>query len=430
MNRLLIYSLIMVAMFPLSSWILKYFFKNSFCYRIVIVSVVNTIIIAISALLAAEGVYQLYWAIPIWIALLCISCYTLLKMIKEPLEILVQKIEQLSNGDINVNFEVKQNDEIGRIGKALRNHIAKLDEVILNIHDTTESMVNASSELSNNSQLMSQGASEQASSTEELSSSMEEMLSNIQQNTENSKRSEQIASSVVKELKLTSQAFEESLKSIKEISEKITIINDISFQTNILSLNAAVEAARAGEHGKGFAVVAGEVRKLAEHSKTAADEIQKLSSESINNTEHFTNLFNKIIPDIYETTKLVQEIAAASAEQNAGSNQINNAILQLNQVTQQNAASSEEMTTHSEQMESQARQLEEMVSFFKLKKRNKTFAFTSPSKKMPKVSYENLVQKNKQTVDKTIFSKEREKFKNFNINLSNNAHLDNDYERF
>jgi methyl-accepting chemotaxis protein len=157
----------------------------------------------------------------------------------------------------------------------------------------------------------------------------------------------------------------ESFDSIRTIAEKITIINDIAFQTNLLALNAAVEAARAGEHGRGFAVVAAEVRKLAERSKLAADEIENLSKNSLKITEKTRESLDALVPEIKKTSQLVQEIAAASIEQNSGADQINSAIQQLNTVTQQNAASSEEMATSAEELASQAESLKDTVSFFK-----------------------------------------------------------------
>jgi len=153
---------------------------------------------------------------------------------------------------------------------------------------------------------------------------------------------------------------------MKDIADKIKIISEISFQTNILALNAAVEAARAGEYGKGFAVVASEVRKLAERSKIAADEIDHLSKSSLGMTQETGQILEQLIPEILKTSKLVQEIASASVEQNSGADQINSAIQQLNNVTQQNAATAEQMATSSEELYSRAEQLNELVSFFTL----------------------------------------------------------------
>ena len=195
---------------------------------------------------------------------------------------------------------------------------------------------------------------------------MEEMSANIQQNTDNAQETEKISLSATEKVKEGYKSAAISVNAMKEIAEKISIINDIAFQTNILALNAAVEAARAGEHGKGFAVVAAEVRKLAERSKIAADQIDQLSKNGVEISQKAGKQLEEVVPEIEKTAKLVQEITAASFEQNSGSNQINNAIQQLNQITQQNAAASEEMATSSEELAGQAEQLKNIISFFKL----------------------------------------------------------------
>jgi methyl-accepting chemotaxis protein len=196
---------------------------------------------------------------------------------------------------------------------------------------------------------------------------MEEMAANIQQNTENAQQTEKIALNAAEAINKVNEASEQTLRYMQDIADKVSIIGEIARQTNILALNAAVEAARAGEHGKGFAVVAAEVRKLAERSQVSAVEIDSLTKNSVRATEESGKLLAAIAPEIGKTAKLVQEIAAASMEQNSGADQVNNAIQQLNQVTQQNAAASEEMATSSEELASQAQQLLEMISFFKLK---------------------------------------------------------------
>lgn len=282
----------------------------------------------------------------------------------------VEFSKKVAAGDLTATVDVYQKDEIGELADSLRNMVEKLKDIVENIQNGADSISGAGFEVSSASQQLSQGASEQASAAEEVSSSMEQMAANIQQNTDNAQQTEKISLTVSQGVQRVGSTSKESLESIKNIASKISIINDIAFQTNILALNAAVEAARAGEHGRGFAVVAAEVRKLAERSKIAADEIVALASKSVNITDEASELMGNLVPEIEKTSKLVQEISAASIEQNAGSEQINSAIQQLNQVTQQNAAASEELATSSEELSSQAEQLKELISFFKVDNKN------------------------------------------------------------
>lgn len=298
--------------------------------------------------------------------------FLITRMISKPIIQGVGFARNLADGDLTVEMDneiIDRKDEVGQLASAMQNMVQKLKEVIGSVMLGSDNIASASMQMSSGSQQMSQGASEQASSAEEVSSSMEQMAANIQQNTDNAQEADKISQKVQEGVKKVGTASQDSLVSIKNIAEKINIINDIAFQTNILALNAAVEAARAGEQGRGFAVVAAEVRKLAERSKIAADEIVALSSKSVDVTENASELMNGLIPEIERTAKLVQEIAAASMEQSSGADQVNTAIQQLNQVTQQNAAASEEMATSAEELSSQADQLKEIVGYFKIDNR-------------------------------------------------------------
>ncbi len=272
--------------------------------------------------------------------------------------------KHIASGDLTVQLNIDQKDEIGELAKALSQMLEKIREVVALIRSGAEIIASASSQISEGAQQLSQGATEQAATTEEISSSMEEMVSNIQQNAENSRQTERISGKAAESMVEMSTIGRESFDSIKTIAEKITIINDIAFQTNLLALNAAVEAARAGEHGRGFAVVAAEVRKLAERSKAAAEEIQNLSRNSLKITETTRISLESLVPEIQKTSQLIQEITSASIEQNAGAEQINSSIQQLNMITQQNASSSEEMAIGAEELSSQAKGLNEAVAYF------------------------------------------------------------------
>jgi len=293
--------------------------------------------------------------------------YYMLGGMVKPIIVLSELADEVSAGNL---VEVKQanlsDDEVGALFSSFKKMVDTLRDVVVNITTSSEQIANASGELNVNSQQVAEGANEQAAAAEEVSSSMEQMAANIQQNTDNSKQTEKIALSASEAIKKGNEGAMMSVSSMRKIAEKVSIIGDIAFQTNILALNAAVEAARAGEHGRGFAVVAAEVRKLAERSKIAADEINHLTEEGVRFSEEAGKKLEAIVPEIQRTAQLVQEITAASLEQTAGADQVNGAIQQLNMVTQRNAATSEQMATSAEELSSQAQQLNDIVGFFKI----------------------------------------------------------------
>jgi methyl-accepting chemotaxis protein len=288
------------------------------------------------------------------------------RSITRPIKEAVDVANSLANGDLTVSVVAKTRDETGQMMRSIANMVEKLKQVVGEVMGAANNVAAGSQELSSTAQQLSQGATEQAASAEEISSSMEEMASSIRQNTDNALQTEKIAIKSSVDAKEGGKAVVHTVEAMKEIATKIGIIEEIARQTNLLALNAAIEAARAGEHGKGFAVVASEVRKLAERSQAAAGEISGLSSRSVAIAEQAGEMLNQMVPDIQRTSDLVQEITAASREQDSGADQINTAIQQLDQVIQQNASASEEMASTSEELTSQAEQLNEAISFFKV----------------------------------------------------------------
>lgn len=242
---------------------------------------------------------------------------------------------------------------------------------VVNSIEVSSSNVSAGSEqISSSSEELSQGANEQAASVEEISSAVEEMTATIRQNADNAGQTERIATKSATDARESGEAVRHTVQAMKNIAEKISIIQEIARQTNLLSLNASIEAARAGEHGRGFAVVASEVQKLAERSQVAAAEISELSGSSVSIAEKAGEMLQRLVPDIQKTAELVAEINAASGEQANGAQQINTAIQQLNSVVQQNASSAEELAATAEELSAQTVHMQEAINFLKTGLRN------------------------------------------------------------
>lgn len=360
--------------FTLLFVVLRLLFKKSILFKISMSTGSAMILVAfLSGLVAKLGAIHNAWVFPLQVLIGTAAYVYVAKVIKRPLNQIITNIDSLSEGNLNSEVDptlLSRNDEIGVLARSTKKTNEKLDEVVNQISQSATQLEMAGAQLSMSSQELSTGANQQASSTEEISSSMEEMASNIEQNSSNAQITNSLSTKVHTDINSVKNAAEKSVVAVRDIANKINIINDIAFQTNLLALNAAVEAARAGEHGRGFAVVAAEVRKLAERSRLAANEIMVLSQTSVKHTEDSGKLLLELIPEINKTSNLVEEIATSSLEQRNGANQINNAIQQLNNITQKNASASEELASSAEELSAQSGALIDAISFFSVKKEN------------------------------------------------------------
>lgn len=280
------------------------------------------------------------------------------------IQCITQITTRLSEGELNLQAQCNSNDEFGILAKSVNKMIEHLKDIVSTIHLNSQRFVTESNDVKGISHQLAEDANKQASVAEEVSSSMEQIKSNIENNTENAKQAERISISTTKTLGEVVSATKISIDSIKLINQKITIIEEISRQTNILALNAAIEAARAGEYGRGFSVVAAEVRKLAERSGIAANEISEISDRSVDLSINASQKLEELVPEIEETVNMIKEIANASVEQNYGIEQINTAVVQLNDITQHNAQTAEELSNAANQLAEQSDELRKSIAFF------------------------------------------------------------------
>lgn len=282
-----------------------------------------------------------------------------------PLKSVMEGVKALTSGDLTKEIKVKSKDEFGILAKLFNEFINKMSNVIGDVKNSSVTLVTASKNIDTVVQGMSQASNEQAASVEEFASSMEEMAATIQQNTDNAKTTDGIAQKTSQTAEHGGEAFTKTVSAMQMISEKINIISDIADQTSLLALNASIEAARAGESGKGFTVVANEVRKLAEKSQTAAQEIIKLSTDGVEIANNAGTLMEEMLPDIKQTADLVQDITSASEQQTSGVTQINSGVEQLNEVTQQNAMSAQDLSITADTLKQDAEKLQNQMEFFK-----------------------------------------------------------------
>ncbi|MGC2772893.1 MAG: methyl-accepting chemotaxis protein, partial [Candidatus Sulfotelmatobacter sp.] len=288
------------------------------------------------------------------------------RSITTPIQHAVEHAQRIAAGDLTREIEITNRSETGQLQLAMQEMSGRLSGIIRDVREGSAAVASAAQQVSASSQNLSQGTSEQAASVEEMSSSLEEMNASITQNADNSRQVEQAAAKGALSAEESGTAVKETVEAMKQIAAKISVIEEIAYQTNLLALNAAIEAARAGDQGRGFAVVAVEVRKLAERSQLAAQEIGGLAGKSVSVAERSGRLLTDLVPSIKKTAELVQDVTAASTEQSSGVTQINQAMAQVDTVTQRNASSAEELSSTAEELAAQSEQLQQLMTFFRI----------------------------------------------------------------
>jgi methyl-accepting chemotaxis protein len=284
----------------------------------------------------------------------------------QPLIEIIGVTRQLQDGHLHDRLAIKRRDELGDLADQVNSVVDKLANVIGRIRQMIGSVSSASNELNSNAHQLAQGSEQQAATLQEIASSLQNVDASVGRNAQHARDTARMANDASAQAEKGGEAVRETVVAMREITQKILVVDDIAYQTNLLALNAAIEAARAGTHGKGFAVVAGEVRKLAERSQAAAQQISDLAKKSVAVAENAGSLLDRTVPMIRSTSDLIQEIAAASQQQMAAIREINVGVSQLEEVVQQNATASHELSATATSLASQSSTLQHEVDFFQL----------------------------------------------------------------
>ncbi|QSQ20004.1 HAMP domain-containing protein [Pyxidicoccus parkwayensis] len=312
-----------------------------------------------------------------------VASWLLTRSLTLPLQSAVAVAERIASGDLRERVKVDGRDELTRLLQALDNMAGRIREVMAQVRSEADGLSSASGHVAATSTSLSQGTSEQASAVEETTASLTQMTVAINQTAAHARTTEQMAQQGAKDTELGGAAVTQTVQAMRAIAEKVLLIQELAYQTNILSLNAAIEAGRAGEHGRGFAVVSTEVRRLAERSQGAAREIASLVSNSVATSERAGERLGMLVPSIRKTADLVQEVATTASEQATSVGHVSRAMGQMSVVTQQNASAAEELAATSKQLAGQASTLLRLLGLFQLPERRETPAASTPREQTP-----------------------------------------------
>jgi methyl-accepting chemotaxis protein len=368
MNDFVKVTLVVLCQIPLGILVMRLIFGKSIMYIVSFWTVMFILFWGFLYFIIGKlGFNNIYWVTPFGIAVGIFMYLHINNLLTKPLNKSIDLVKQISEGELNLGLtESKLRNEFGKLNNAVKQLDEQLSVIMCHINKGAQQITSASGQLVSSSQQISQGATEQLSSSDKVLATIEMMAEKIKITTQNSIENEKITRKVDEGINQFALISGESLRAIQEIALKISVINDIAFQTNILALNAAIEAARAGENGKGFSVVAAEVRKLAEHSKVAANEIIQLTNKNVSKSQEANRYLDDLVPAIDTTYKLVKEVTVASKEQNEDIGQVNLFIKQLDQVTAKNIDSAKLITSNAKDLSQQAIDFNKTISYFKI----------------------------------------------------------------
>ncbi len=400
---------------------LKHTFKKSVLVKIgLIIAGILSVSIFLIKLPIGHSFLHIVIVLPLCVFLICMGVKYIHNELIKPLQEIKKAIQSVTDGKLNVeiNEDLKlRDDEFGEIATLTDEMTTKINEIIESIIQISDAMKKTGDSLNFDSNEMAQLASEQAASVEEVSAAMEEMASSISQNSDASEEAVKMARKSAVKIDVNDKNVQRTVGALNDIIKKVSVISDIAFQTNILSLNAAIEGAKAKEFGKGFNVVANEIRKLASKSKSAANEIAQISKASMSTAQRTGRISKQIVPDIQKTSRLIKEISASSKEQNAGAEQVNNSVQQLNNATQQFAERTQNIAANAQELRQLSSILESNIEFFKPKDKK-----NEDDDKKSKNEKEIVENSNNEINIKDKIG--------FNIDLSDAKDYDDDFETF